>query len=66
MDIQNGGRKLKRIGILFGCVMLLCGGGRAETVLVLGLANGRHPLTIRNPHGDLGVTGFVVNKPAPK
>ena len=22
---------MKRIGILFGCVMLLCGGGRAET-----------------------------------
>ena len=38
----------------------------AETVLAQGLANGRHVLTIRNPHGDLGIAGFVVNKPNPK
>ena len=37
-----------------------------ETVLAQGLANGRHVLTIRNPHGDLGIAGFVVNKPNPK
>ena len=37
-----------------------------ETVLAQGLANGPHVLTIRNPHGDLGIAGFVVSKPNPK
>lgn len=37
-----------------------------ETVLATGLSNGRHVLTIRNPHGDLGIAEFVVSKPNPK
>ena len=37
-----------------------------ETVLAQGLTNGKHVLTIRNPHGELGIGSFVVNKPNPK
>lgn len=37
-----------------------------ETVLAQGLENGKHVLTIRNPHGELGIDSFVVNKPNPK